>query len=69
MVVTLKLTPLEREARENSATLAIQIVMPVSGATRNAIVRPRSEAAVAQKASRFSLGKAISRAPICSGRK
>ena len=69
MVVTLKLMPLQREAREKSATLAVQRVMPVSGAARNAMVRPMSEAAVAQKESRFSLGKAISRAPICSGRK
>src|ERR1700674_2957287 len=54
--------PLAR--RSKVATLTIQRVIPDWGEIKNAPVRPMNEAAVAQKARRFSVGKAISRAPI-----
>src|SRR6266404_1197259 len=69
MVVTLKLSALRRDAAQKMATLTIQRVMAGRGGIKNVVVRPRSEATVAQNARRFSVGKAISRAPICSGRK
>src|SRR5258708_27034977 len=69
MVVTLKLSALSRDAAQKIATLTIQSVMAGRGGMKNVEVKPRSEATVAQKAKRFSVGKAISRAPICSGRK
>src|SRR6266478_3029938 len=69
IVVTLKLSALRRDAAQKMATLTIQSVMAGRGGMKNVEVRPRSEATVAQNARRFSVGKAISRAPICSGRK
>src|SRR6266446_815509 len=69
MVVTLKLSALRRDAAQKMATLTIQSVMADCGEIKNVAVKPKSEATVAQNASRFSVGKAISRAPICSGRK
>src|SRR6266478_3424349 len=69
MVVTLKLSALRRDAAQKMATLTIQSVIPDWGEIKNAPVRPTNEATVAQNARRFSVGKAISRAPICSGRK
>src|SRR2546429_4312006 len=69
MVVTLKLSALRRDAAQKMATLTIQSVIPDWGEIKNAPVRPANEATVAQNARRFSVGKAISRAPICSGRK
>src|SRR6266702_8672643 len=69
MVVTLKLSALSRDAAQKMATLTIQRVMPNGGERKNVVVRPKSETTVAQNARRFSVGKAISRAPICSGRK
>src|SRR6266566_955008 len=69
MVVTLKLSPLRRDAAQKMATLTIQSVIPDWGVIKNALVMPTNEATVAQNARMFSVGKAISRAPICSGRK
>src|SRR6266567_9579059 len=69
MVVTLKLSALKRDAAQKMATLTIQSVIPDWGEIKNAPVRPTNEATVAQNARRFSVGKAISHAPICSGRK
>src|SRR5437879_3393806 len=69
IVVTLKLSALRREAAQKMATLTIQSVMADCGERKNVAVMPKSEATVSQNARRFSVGKAISRAPICSGRK
>src|SRR4029077_5234548 len=69
MVVTLKLIALSNEVAQKMETLAIQRVMPDRGDMRNAAVIPTSEETLAQNASRLRVGKAISRAPICSGRK
>src|SRR5713101_2710942 len=69
MVVTVKFNAVRRDAAQKIATLTSQSVMPEVGAVRKAIVMPKSEATVAQKESRFSKGKAISRAPIWRGRK
>src|SRR6266478_9457114 len=69
MVVTLKLSALRRDAAQKIATLTIHSVMADCGEIKNVAVKPKSEATVAQNESRFSVGKAISRAPICSGRK
>src|SRR6266851_7938182 len=69
MVVTLKLSALRRDAEQKIATLTSQSVIPDWEEIKNAPVMPRNEATVAQNAKRFSVGKAISRAPICSGRK
>src|SRR6266851_3066826 len=69
MVVTLKFSALRREAAQKMATLTIQSVIPGWGELKNAPVMPANEATVAQNARRFSVGKAISRAPIWSGRK
>src|SRR6266849_1065646 len=69
MVVTLKLSAWSRDAAQEIATLTIHGVMADCGEIKNVAVKPKSEATVAQNASRFSVGKAISRAPICSGRK
>src|SRR6266852_5597044 len=69
MVLTLKLSALSSDAAQKMATLTIHSVMAGCGDMKNVAVRPKSEATVAQNASRFSVGKAISRAPICSGRK
>src|SRR6266851_3816623 len=69
MVVTPKLSALRREAAQKMATLKIQRVIPERGEIKNAPVMPRNEATVAQNARRLRVGKAISRAPICSGRK
>src|SRR6266481_7405604 len=63
MVVTLKLSALRREAAQKMATLTIQSVIPDGGEIKNAPVMPTNEAPVAQNARRFSVGKAISRAP------
>src|SRR6266513_2535053 len=59
--------PLAR--RSMVVTLTIQSVIPDGGKTKNAPVIPTNEATVAQNARRFSVGKAISHAPIWSGRK
>src|SRR5216683_8413776 len=67
MVVTLKLSALSSDAAQKMATLTIQSVMADWEEIKNVAVKPKSEATVAQNASRFSVGKAISRAPICSG--
>src|SRR5713226_6828033 len=64
MAVTLKFNALNSDATQKSATLTTHSVKPNSGCRKNAVVIPSSEAAVAQNASRFSVGKAISRAPI-----
>ena len=69
MVVTVKFSAVRRDAAQKIATLTSQSVMPEVGAVRKAMVMPKSEATVAQKESRFSKGKAISRAPIWRGRK
>src|ERR1700719_594196 len=69
IVVTLKLSALRRDAAQKMATLTIQSVIPDGGETKNAPVMPTNEATVAQNAKRFSVGRAISRAPICRGRK
>src|SRR5260370_32620419 len=69
IVVTLKLSALRRDAAQKMATLTIQSVIPDWGEIKNAPVIPGNEATVAQNARRFSVGKATSRAPICSGRK
>src|SRR2546429_5603388 len=69
MVVTLKLSALSSDAAQKMATLTIQSVMAGCGERKNVAVMPKSEATVSQNARRFSVGKAISRAPICSGRK
>ncbi len=69
IVVTLKLSAFKRDATQKMATLTIQSVMAGRGGMKKVEVRPSSEATVAQNAKRFRVGKAISRAPICSGRK
>src|SRR5204863_4406641 len=69
MVVTLKLSALRRDAAQKMATLTIQSVMAGCAERKNVVVMPKSEATVSQNARRFSVGKAISRALICSGRK
>src|SRR6266446_1189618 len=69
IVVTLKLSALRRDAAQKMATLTIQSVMAGWGEKKNVVVMPKSETAVSQNARRFSSGKAISRAPICRGRK
>ena len=69
MVVTLKLSALQSDAAQKMATLTIHSVMAGCEGIKNVVVSPKSEATVAQNARRFSVGKAISRAPICSGRK
>ena len=69
MVVTLKLSALRRDAAQKRATPTIQSAIPDCGEIKNAPVRPTNEAIVTHKARRFSAGKAISRAPICSGKK
>jgi hypothetical protein len=69
MVVTLKLSALQSDAAQKMATLTIHSVMAACAEMKNVVVKPTSEATVAQSARRFSVGKAISRAPICSGRK
>src|SRR5260370_35742999 len=69
MVVTLKLSALSRAAAQKMATLTIQSVMAGRGRMKNVEGRPRGEATVDQNDRRFSVGKAISCARICSGRK
>src|ERR1700730_10632302 len=69
MVVTLKLSALRRDAAQKIATLTIHSVIADWGGIKIAAVMPTNDATVAQNARRFSVGKAISRAPICSGRK
>src|SRR6266849_4394003 len=69
MAVTLKLSALRSDAAQKMATLTIQSVIPDGGEIKNVAVMPKSEATVSQNAKRFSVGNAISRAPICSGRK
>src|ERR1700730_10641511 len=69
MVVTLKLRALARAAVQKSATLAIQRVMPDCGARKKDVVTPSREVTVTQNASRLIVGKAMSLAPICIGRR
>src|SRR5215471_1501399 len=66
-VVTVKFSAVQREAPQNTDTQTIQSVIPVSGASKNAVVIPNNETTVAHKQQRLSTGKAISGAPICSG--
>src|SRR5205814_1340520 len=63
MVVTLKLSALSRDVAQKMAMLTIQSVMAGRGEMTNVAVMPKSEATVSQNARRFSVGKAISRAP------
>src|SRR6266849_8737178 len=56
MVVTLKLSALRRDAAQKIATLTIHGVMADCGEIKNVAVKPKSEATVAQNASRFSVG-------------
>src|SRR6266478_9785313 len=55
MVVTLKLSALSSEAAQKTLTLTIHSVMAGCGEMKNVAVRPKSEADVAQNASRFSV--------------
>src|SRR5258708_34207268 len=69
MAVTLKFNALNSDATQKSDTLTTHNFKPDSAGRKNAVVIPSSEATVAQNDSRFSVGNAISRAPICSGKK
>jgi len=66
MVVTLKLSALHRDAAQKIGNADDPERDIGVREIKNAPVRPTNEATVAQKASRFSVGKAISRAPICA---
>src|ERR1700730_12198013 len=60
MVVMVKFSALNREARENTAALASQIFKPVLAGRKTEAVMPRKEAKVSQREKRLSAGKAIS---------
>ena len=69
IAVTEKIIALQRAAARKRPTLTIQIVIPCCGPVKKAAVMPKSETTLTQNEQRFRTGKAISRAPICNGRR
>jgi hypothetical protein len=68
-VVVVKLTALSRAESAKIDALTSQRLMPAAVATNEDVMIPSQEATIIQKERRLSEGKAISRAPICSGRR
>ena len=67
IVVVLKFSALNNAASEKIAALASQTFSPALGGRKNDAVMPTSEHTVSHNEAKFSVGNAISRAPICSG--